>query len=136
MTLLTPRTQLDLDLADKDASVIRCAEAAHHLAAVLRNENARFWSVPTDRLLAVLNHDVAVTLATFAANTEAGTAVNAILDQLADPRFPTRAPTEPGRSDIVFQDDAFVFVPPPPPEPEVVMDAAGAGDTEANPENA
>ena len=115
--ILTPRTQLEQDLADKDASVIRCAEAAHHLAAVLRNENARFWSVPTDRLLAVLNHDVAVTLATFAANTAAGTAVNAILDQLADPRFPARAPVGPGRSDIVFQDGTFVFVPHPVTKP-------------------
>lgn len=119
MTLLTPRTQLDLDLADKDASVIRCAEAAHHLAAVLRNENVRFWSVPTDRLLAVLNHDVAVTLATFAANTAAGSAVNAILDQLADPRFPARAPVEPGRSDIVYQDGAFVFAQPAPQDPVI-----------------
>lgn len=110
MPLITPRTTLELDLAEKDASVIRCAEAAHHLAAVLRNENSRFWSVPTDRLLAVLNHDVATTLATFAANTAAGTAVNAILDQLDDPRFPTRAPVEPGRSDIVFLNGAFVLI--------------------------
>lgn len=131
MTLLTPRTQLETDLADKDASVIRCAEAAHHLAAVLRNENARFWSVPTDRLLAVLNHDVAVTLATFAANTAAGTAVNAILDQLADPRFPTRAPTEPGRADIVFDGTQFVYVLPTEPEtePEPDIDFSTNPDT-------
>lgn len=118
MTLLTPKTTLETDLADKDASVIRCAEAAHHLAAVLRNENVRFWSVPTARLLAVLNHDVATTLATFAANTAAGSAVNAILDQLDDPRFPTRAPTEPGRADIVFDGTQFVHIPDPSPTTE------------------
>lgn len=110
MSLITPRTQLEHDLHEKDESVLRCAEAAHHLASVLANENHRFWSVPTDRLLAVLNHDIPVTLATFAANTAAGTAVNAILDQLADPRFPTRAPTEPGRSDIVFDGSMFSVV--------------------------
>lgn len=118
MSLLTQRTQLESDLHDKDESVIRCAEAAHHLASVLSNENARFWSVPTDRLLAILNHDVAVTLATFAANTAAGTAVNAILDQLDDPRFPGRAPVAPGRTDIVFQDGMFVYIPSPDPSPE------------------
>ena len=118
MSLLTLRTELESDLSEKDSSILRCAEAAHNLAAVLRNENARFWSVPTERLLAVLNHNVEVTLATFSANTAAGTAVNTILDQLADPRFPTRAPVEPGRSDIVYQDGAFIYVPAPDPEPE------------------
>ena len=108
--LTTPRTQLETDLAAKDESIMRCAEAAHHLAAVLTNENRRFWSMPTDRLLAILNHSVPVTLATFAANTDAGTAINTILDQVADPRFPARAPVEPGRADIRFDGGAFIFV--------------------------
>lgn len=115
MSLITQRTQLESDLDEKDASVLRCAEAAHNLAAVLKNENARFWEVPTERLLVVLNHNVDVSLATFAANTAAGTAVNAILDQLGDPRFPTRAPIEPGRSDIIYQDGGFVLIPLPDP---------------------
>lgn len=116
MSLLTPKTTLESDLAEKDASVLRCAEAAHHLAAILGNENARFWAVPTERLLDVLNHDVATTLATFAANTALGVALNAVLDQIDDTRFHARAPVEPGRSDIVYQDGAFVFIPPPEPE--------------------
>lgn len=98
---------------------MRCAEAAHNLAAVLKNENAHFWDVPTERLLVVLNHNVDVTLSTFAANTAAGSVVNAILDQLGDPRFPTRAPVEPGRSDIVYQDGAFMLVQPPESEIEI-----------------
>ena len=122
--LTTPRTQLEIDLAEKDASVIRCAEAAHHLAVVLANENRRFWSVQTDRLLAVLNYSVSVTLATFAANTAAGSAINSILDQVADPRFPTRAPVEPGRSDIQFDGQAFIYVPAMEPDPEPIIEPA------------
>ena len=119
MSLITPKTTLESDIAEKDASVMRCAEAAHHLASVMSNENTRFWAVPTERLLDVLNHDVAVTLATFAVNTALGQSLNTTLDQIADPRFPTRAPVEPGRSDIVYQDGAFMPVQPPESEIEI-----------------
>jgi hypothetical protein len=113
MSLLTPKPQHELDLAAKDASVIRCAEAAHHLAFVLHNENEQFWLLPTERLLAVLNYDVSSTNATFAANTALGTAINSILDQLDLPQFPVRAPVTAGRTDIVFNGTAFEHVPAP-----------------------
>lgn len=118
MSLLTPKTELEKDLAAKDESVLRAAEAANHLAAVLKNENELFWSLPTDRLLAVLNHDVPTTLATFAANTATGNALNATLDQLALPHFPNRAPVTAGRADIVFNGTAFEYVAPPTLETE------------------
>lgn len=118
MSLLTQKTELEKDLAAKDESIIRCAEAAHHFAAVLKNENDRFWALPTERLLAVMNHDVSTTLATFAANTATGTALNATLDQLDLPQFSTRAPVTPGRNDIVFNGTSFERVDMPEPEPE------------------
>ena len=37
MSLITPKTPLELDLASKDIRVLRCAEAAHNLAAIMRN---------------------------------------------------------------------------------------------------
>ena len=117
MSLITQKTQLEADLAEKDAGVLRAATALHHAATVLAGENDRFWSVPTDRLLAVLNADLALTIATFQANTQAGTAINALLDAVASPELPRRAPTEPGRGDIVFDGTAFVYVAPPEPEP-------------------
>ena len=126
MALLTQKTQLEQDLAFKDESVIRCAEAAHHFAYVLMNENERFWSLPTDRLLAVLNHDVPTTLATFAANTATGNALNATLDQLALPQFSNRAPVTAGRADIVFNGTSFEYVAPPTPEPEPQPEPANA----------
>ena len=119
MSLLTQKTQAELDLAAKDASVIRCAEAVHHLAATLRNENEHFWSLPTDRLLAVLNHDVATTQATFEVNTSVGIMINGLLDQLALPQFFTRAPVTTGRQDIVFNGNTYEYVAPPEPEPEL-----------------
>ena len=113
MSLLTPKTPLEADLAAKDVRVLQCAEATHHLAAVMRNAHEWLWKLPTDRLLAILNADVAVTLATFAQNTALGLAANAALDTLNLPDFPTRAPVEIGRSDITFDGTAFVFVAPP-----------------------
>ena len=118
MNLITPKTPLEADLAAKDVRVLQCAEATHHLAAIMRNAHEWLWRLPTDRLLAILNADVAVTLATFAANTALGTAVNASLDALKLPQFPTRAPVEPGRPDITFDGTAFVLVPPPKSTPE------------------
>lgn len=118
MSLLTAKTQLEQDLAEKDESVIRSAEAVYSLIFTLRRENRQFWALPTDRLLAVLNHDVQTTLATFEANTALGTALNTILDQLALPQFSNRAPVTAGRTDIVFNGTAFEYVAPPEPEPE------------------
>ena len=118
MPLIRQLTQSEADLQAKEALVLQAGEATHHLAAVLASTNARFWQLPTDRLLAVLNADVAATLATFAANTALGTAVNASLDALAVPQFAHRAPVEPGRTDIIFDGSAFVYVAPPEPEPE------------------
>ena len=118
MSIIRQLTQAEADLAAKEQLILQAGEATHHLASVLASTNAQFWSLPTDRLLAALNADIPATLATFAANTALGTQVNASLDALAVPRFATRAPLAPGRSDIVFDGTAFVYVAPPEPAPE------------------
>ena len=118
MSILTPKTQLEIDLADVDQDVLEIAQAAHHLAVVMDARNRRFWSFPTDRLLSVLNANVPRTLSIFSANTALGTATNTALDSLNTEMFPVRAPVVPGRSDIVFDGTQFVFVPPQEPEPE------------------
>jgi hypothetical protein len=119
MPLITIKSQLEQDLAEKDAGVLRAATALHHAATVLKAENVRFWSIPTERLLAVLNADIPLTIATFTANTSAGSAVNSLLDAVAAPEFTNRAPVTAGRSDIVFDGTEFVYVAPPePPQPD------------------
>lgn len=112
-----PSTQLEADLAAKDQLVLQAAEATHHLATVLAAVHRAFWSLPEERLLAVLNADVPTTLATFAANTALATACNANLDALDLPRFSHRAIlTTP--ADITFDGAQFVHTPPPEPEPD------------------
>jgi hypothetical protein len=113
-----PQSQLEADLLAKDALVIRAAEATHHLACVLKGCNEQFWSLPTERLLAVLNESVPDSLEAFTANTVLGTACNQHLDAIALPQLSTRAPLTAGRSDIVFDGTAFVYVAPPEPPVE------------------
>jgi len=112
MPIITKKTQLQSDLAAKDAQVLQCAEAAHNLAAVMRNAHRWLWDLPDDRLLAILNADAAVTSDTFAQNTALGLAVNAALDALDMPEFPGRAPVTQGRSDLSVVKGRFVIVPP------------------------
>jgi hypothetical protein len=118
MSIIRQLTEAEADLAAKEQLVLQAGEATHHLASTLASTNAAFWRTPTDRLLAILNADLPSTLATFEANTALGLQVNASLDALAVPRFSTRAPVTAGRSDIVFDGTAFVYVAPPEPEPE------------------
>jgi hypothetical protein len=118
MSIIRPLTQAESDLAAKEQLVLQAGEATHHLASTLATTNQQFWSLPTDRLLAVLNADIPATLATFAANTALATQVNASLDALNVPRFSSRAPVEAGRSDIIFNGTVFEYVAPPEPEPE------------------
>lgn len=111
MSLLQTKTQLEQDLEFVDGLLLQSARALHHAAAILRNSNAAFWDIPTDRLLAVLNADVTRTLAVFAANTATGTAINSQLDEFsATGMYETRAPVVPGRDDIVFDTESGLFV--------------------------
>ena len=112
MSIIRQLTEAEADLAAKEQLVLQAGEATHHLASTLTTTNAQFWSLPTDRLLAVLNADIPATLATFAANTALGVQVNASLDALAVPQFTTRAPVTAGRTDIVFNGTAFEYITP------------------------
>jgi hypothetical protein len=104
ITLPTPTTLEKAALAG--------AEASHHLASVLRTQYQTFWQRDTAAILAELNADVARNVAIFQLNTQAGIAVNALLDALNDSRFSTRAPVEMPPS-WGFEDGQFVFTPPP-----------------------
>lgn len=103
--LIAPPT----DLTFRDDLILRAAEATHHLASTLLAAHEEYWSLPTERLLAVLNDDVAATLETFALNTSIAQAINASLDSINLPQFPKRAPTTTGRADIVFNGTEFVL---------------------------
>ena len=121
MPLIKPLTEFEQDLATKNLLILQVAEATHHLAVMLKQTNDQFWSLSTDRLLAVLNADVQSTLDTFAANTSIGQSVNDSLDAVGLPQYSTRAPLLMGRQDIKLDDGgSFVLVPEKPiidPEP-------------------
>lgn len=116
MSILRTLTEAEADLAAKDQLVMQVGEATHHLAVMLTAASEKFWSLPTDRLLAVLNADVLASAATLTANTDLGAAVNTSLDALGCERFPTRAPLS-GRADITFDGEAFIWVAPAIVEP-------------------
>ena len=111
MSLIKPLTESEADLAAKDQLVLAVGEATHHLAVTLAAVSDRFWSLPTDRLLAVLNADVLSSAATLTANADLSEAVNASLDALGCDRFPTRAPLTYS-ADVIFDGTAFVTAPP------------------------
>jgi hypothetical protein len=113
MPILRQLTEAEEDLAAKEELILRVAEATHHLASVLASTNAQFWHLPTDRLLRLLNTDVPTTIATFTANTMLGMQVNGSLDAIGDSRFASRAPVEPGRTDITFDGKQFTHTPSP-----------------------
>jgi hypothetical protein len=121
MPIIRQLTEAEADLVAKEALIIKVAEATHHLASVLASTNNQFWQLPTERLVALLNADVPATIATFTANTLLGMQVNASLDAIGAAHFTTRAPVEPGRTDITFNGKQFIYVAPEPepttPEP-------------------
>lgn len=87
------------------------AEAAHYFATVLRSQYEMFYDRDTATILAELNADITQSLAIFELNTQAGTAVNSLLDAINDPRFSTRAPvTMP--SNWTFVDGQFAYIQP------------------------
>jgi hypothetical protein len=109
--MLTPKTQLEKDLAEKDAGIIRAATALHYAGTVIASENAKFWALPQDRLLAILNDNVERTLAMFAANSAAANAINSLLDQIGNEALSHRVPTSMP-SNWVFENGAFAYVAP------------------------
>lgn len=117
MPIIRQLTEAEADLQVKESLILQAGEATHHLASVMAATNQRFWQLPIERLITVLNADVPATLATFAANTALGQQVNTSLDALGVPQFNSRAPVEPGRSDVTFDGTQFVYVPSAEPEP-------------------
>jgi hypothetical protein len=91
-------------------------EAAHHLAGVLRSGWERYWQRSPETILAEMESDLANTLEIFQLNTQAGTAVNALLDALTDDRFTARAPVALPDG-WAFDGTDFTYTPPTPPTP-------------------
>jgi hypothetical protein len=94
-----------------DRGTLAGAEAAHNLAVILSTQYAAFWQRDPQTVAAELNANPMRTVGIFQLNTQAGTAVNALLDSLNDDRFPTRAPVEMP-VDWAFVDGQFTYTAP------------------------
>ena len=109
----TDQDQLAKDILALDKGIVRVGEALNHAAAVIKREHKATWSLPDDRLLALLNANVQKTLAIAAAKDKAATEINSLLNQLNIARYTNRAPVGMGREDVRFDSTAsrFVIVP-------------------------
>lgn len=115
MILLPSLTQAQQDAILLDNLILQTAEALHHLAATMARCNSEFWHLPDSRLEAVLNANPARTSAVFGVNSSLASAINPLLDTLAIPAFPARAPVAPGREVEVSESGAYRVVPLPLP---------------------
>lgn len=114
MSIIRQLTELESDLQKKDSMVLQAAYAVDQVARTLSETHQTLSQLPTERLLAVLNYDIAATLATMEANNAIGESVNASLDALAYPLFSTRAPVGVGFPDITFDGTSFTSTPAQP----------------------
>jgi hypothetical protein len=114
--LLNQKSQTEVDRDAVDASVLRAAEAVHHLAITLDQEYRKFWLTDTARMLDRLNNNVPRTLAVLAGNAALGEAVNTQLDILNLPQFSARAPIAMPDG-YQFVESEFVFIDPAVEDP-------------------
>lgn len=114
----TPQpTQAERDRQELYASVRQSAQDLAQAASRAKQAHERFWAKSPERILAVLNHDVAYSLEVFAKTTATAEALNPLLAGFG-PRFPVRVPAERGRLEIVFNAETNKFeLVEPAPEP-------------------
>lgn len=101
----------------RQSLTLSVAEATHNLVVVISAANRAVWELPTDDLLDFLNEDLSVSEDMLKNSYLLAMAGNASLQELVDlvkldgsPMFPTRAPTERGRADIVFDPQAGQWI--------------------------
>ena len=115
--LVAEKTQAEKDQDTLSIGILRVAEALNHTAAILTREHKTIWSLPDDRLLALLNANVQRTAAIAAAKDKAAQEINSLLNQLNLTRYTNRAPIGFGRDDVKYDEATSKFVIIPAEEP-------------------
>lgn len=111
MIRVIEKSQEDIDLEMVDKGMIGVAVKLTFVVLELRSIYDKFWGLPDDRLLAVMNKIGPQKLSQiFAQNTALGEAVNASLDAINLENFKLRAPVVPKREDVVFDINTGKFV--------------------------
>ena len=121
MSIIPILTQTEQDIADKNELILQVAASANSMAAIIASVVTKFFELPTARLLAVLNADVAASISTFELCGILAGASNQALIALSIPRFSNRAPEVRLRSDIQLDTSTmrFVALPAPPRLPQI-----------------
>ena len=117
MKLLTTKTQFEIDLLNKETSVLRGIEAIHNTVTVLKEENEKIRSLPKDRLLAILNDDIEITSSILEVNTSIGIILNSFLDQVGLSQFSNRIITNSNIQGITFNGTNYEDEEPLTPNP-------------------
>ncbi len=112
---LVPQTQLEQDISAISRAAAGTTYYGQLLVAALNNAHASVWSLPDDRLRAVLNHlgEPAVT-GLVQLQSATAIALNQSLDAAGDTG--PRAIVQPGR-EFSWDDGSVVLVPLPVEEP-------------------
>ena len=111
--ILPEMTPEQKDQAQLNVAIMRVAQSLNQTAAVLTREHKLVWSLPDDRLLALLNENVQRTLAISAIKDKAAAEINSLLNQLNLTKYTNRAPIGFGRDDVKFDESTnqFVIIP-------------------------
>lgn len=131
--MFTPQSPLEQALAEDADGALAIGRQVRALVRKIEEVHSRHWSLETELLLGVRNHNVTATEQKGASTLALAEASNAALDTLCAALeaagrsdlakdFRHRAPTSAGRDDIVYdaEEKAYVLVPPEEPaeEPE------------------
>ena len=114
MSIIPILTQTEQDIADKNELILQVAESANSMAAIIASVVTKFFELPTARLLAVLNADVAASISTFELCGILAGASNQALIALNLSKFSNRAPESRLRADIQFDKTTMKFIELPP----------------------
>ena len=115
--ILPEVSQLEKDQQIITERIDETAQAINHLAAKMQAGHAKTWSLPDDRLLALLNANPPYTRQMQEVNDQLARFVNAYLDALNSERYQNRAPIGLGRDDVEFDEASGLFVIIPPEDP-------------------
>ena len=117
MSLISEKTQVETDTEEQDKAILIIGQKAHEIAFEMVRAYNKFWALPDDRLIAVMNRKGPQMMSKiFAQNTALGVAVNAALDSFGD-KYKNRVPVEPKRNDIGINEKGEFYIIEPELEP-------------------
>jgi DNA-binding cell septation regulator SpoVG len=118
MSLIIEKTQLQQDLETRNVFIGQMGSLLLQALNVMQSNNNAYIDMPSHHLIAVLNHDVQVSIVSLQWRKDIYAnlvdAIDRIGSQFTDQFIERSLAT---RNDITFNGTEFVYVAPPEPEP-------------------